>query len=1034
VTERAEELFLSALDIDPADRPFFLDETCSEDAALRAEVELLLAAHEGLGDFLQVPAADRLGVSRPEVPDLEPDARVGDYRILSRLDSGGAATVYEAMQRSPRRRVALKVMRTGFGSEAAFRRFLDEGEILARLTHPDIAHVYAAGEHEQEGIRLPYIALEFLETARSIVRYAGDEGLDSRARLSLMARVCDAIHHGHEKGIIHRDVKPGNLLVDGAGHLKVIDFGIARAAEEAGDPTIAGTLPYMSPEQFDPEGEGVDIRSDVYSLGVVTNELLTGRLPTGIPPEPDRELRGDLRAIVAKAVSRNRERRYASAAALADDIRRHLEDRPVEARPPSLLYQGAKFARRRRAAFTAVILVFLVSILGAVIAASYAVRSERARATAEAARGEAERQAYVANIAAASAALRVDDVAEARHRLDRAPRDLRNWEWDYLRSRLDDSDGVIASFPGYFWVGAVSPDGGRVIVSRSIRFRDQDVRLYDLASGEALWSRTMDEERIDSFAFSPKGDKVAIGSTIGNLSILSATDGRMLSSLRAHPSAVNAILWHPDGRLLATASRDTTVGLFDPRTLARVGTLEGHSDRVICLDLFPDGSRLATGGREGEIRIWDLRRRETIARLRGHEGSVEGLAFSPDGTQLASASRDETVRLWDVRSGSVIHEGRGHRANVRSVTFAPDGRHYVSGGWDRTIRVWSVSSGRGVACLRGHEGPVHSVLFTGRGNQLVSTSMDGTIRTWSARPRPDVPVLAGHDNLVTCVAFRDDGSLLASGSRDGTVRLWDPEKRTAVAVLRPHGGVIGSLRFLSDGRRIEFTVDSRREIWSVAERRRVALRRGHLEAVTWESPGGPWNIGAFREAGDMRAVHARTDRVIATWRAHADRIDATALSGSVLASGCRDGRIRLWRLPGRGRIAQSEGNGSAVIVLSFRPDGAALVAGTRNGEILVMDPDTLEVRMRLAGHSRRVSALTFAPDGSRLVSGGADGTIRLWDLEHGLQVAVLRGDSYGVTSLAFSPDGRRLASGGGVWDGAGEVLLWEIPETAGGKR
>jgi len=237
----------------------------------------------------------------------------------------------------------------------------------------------------------------------------------------------------------------------------------------------------------------------------------------------------------------------------------------------------------------------------------------------------------------------------------------------------------------------------------------------------------------------------------------------------------------------------------------------------------------------------------------------------------------------------------------------------------------------------------------------------------------------------------------------------------------------------SPTRRIEIVAGNRREIWSLSKRKRVAFLRGHVHAVTWEFPGGSWNIGAFGYEGEMRAVYGESGLVTVQWRAHPGPIDATALSGSVLASGGRDGSIRLWRLPDRKLMAESSGNGSTIFTLAFHPDGTALIAGTGNGKVLVMDPGTLEIRMRLAGHSLPVKALTFTPDGTRLISGGADGTIRLWELEHGLQVAVLRSDSYGVTSLAFSPHGRRIASGGGVWDGAGEVLLWEIPETGPGE-
>src|SRR4051794_17481712 len=273
--------------------------------------------------------------------------RVGKYELIREIASGGMGVVYEAIQDQPRRSVALKLMRAGLGSQGAVARFEHESQLLARLRHPAIAQVYEAGTHQQGALTIPYFVMEYIPGARPITEFADLRRLDIRQRIGLMIKVCDAVQHGHEKGIIHRDLKPGNILIDANGEPKVIDFGVARASDTSEQSSatqqtdasqLIGTLPYMSPEQYESDPRHLDGRSDVYSLGVVLYELLCGRLPHEVsraklsdaarmicqePParpssvKPD--LRGDIETVLLKALQKDRERRYASAADLRDD-------------------------------------------------------------------------------------------------------------------------------------------------------------------------------------------------------------------------------------------------------------------------------------------------------------------------------------------------------------------------------------------------------------------------------------------------------------------------------------------------------------------------------------------------------------------------------------------------------------------------------------------------------------------------------------------------------------------------------------------
>lgn len=406
-TRLAHSIFARAMEVPDGEREAYVRAQCEGDADVLALVSSLLGSVDRLEGFLEQPPAPAMGA--PIADEPAPDA-VGDYLITGVLGAGGMATVYEAIQDQPKRRVALKVMHQSMADEEARQRFAFETETLARLVHPGIARIYEAGSAPLGGPSLsPFFAMELIEDASPITEYAEANGLGLRARLSMFLDVCDAVRFGHQNGVIHRDIKPGNVLVGADGAPRVIDFGIARASRAGADSiTIAtdasrliGTLNYMSPEQCNAPSE-IDIRSDVYSLGVLLYQLVTGVLPHDLKgrsiPEAVRcisedtpvragthrpSAAGDLDAIIAQAIEKDRTLRYGSAWALAEDIRRHLGNRPVQARHAGALYQLRKFAARNRS-LTAAAAIALVSLLvGLGLTARAAQVANRALAEAE---------------------------------------------------------------------------------------------------------------------------------------------------------------------------------------------------------------------------------------------------------------------------------------------------------------------------------------------------------------------------------------------------------------------------------------------------------------------------------------------------------------------------------------------------------------------------------------------------------------------------------------------------------------------------
>jgi tRNA A-37 threonylcarbamoyl transferase component Bud32/tetratricopeptide (TPR) repeat protein len=412
-----DNLLQSALERPTGERDEFLRKACAGDEVLEREVRSLLSARQEAGSFLEDPAikvaaqalANRQGEGtqewsgeRAEASSRTTPTQIGRYRIVRFLGEGGMGVVYEAVQENPHRTVALKVVKPGL-DHSLLRRFEHESQALARLQHPGIAHIYEAGVADTGFGPQPYFAMEFIR-GQALRGYVEARHLSVRERLALMVKICQAVDHAHQRGLIHRDLKPGNILVDETGQPKILDFGIARVTDSEAQVTrqtdvgqLVGTLEYMSPEQVLADPGEVDTRSDVYSLGVILYEMLAGHRPYKLKrqlhkavqaireedPAPlslvSRDYRGDIETIVAKALEKDKERRYGSAAALALDLEHYLTDQPITARQPSAIYHLRKFARRHKALVGAVAAVFVALVAGIVASTEGLVRAKRER-------------------------------------------------------------------------------------------------------------------------------------------------------------------------------------------------------------------------------------------------------------------------------------------------------------------------------------------------------------------------------------------------------------------------------------------------------------------------------------------------------------------------------------------------------------------------------------------------------------------------------------------------------------------------------
>ncbi|MBX9681123.1 MAG: protein kinase [Gemmataceae bacterium] len=1047
--------------LDPAAHPFAMDRTVAFtlESPQQAQHEDRTVAIEGIappGPSGTIPESFRGNAELAKV-------RVTGYDILGILGRGGMGVVYKARQRGLNRLTALKMILAANHASLDDRlRFQAEAEAVAKLHHPNIVQIYEVGASEGH----PYFSLEYVDGG-TLSGQIENKPFTPRKAAEVTALLARAIGYAHQQGILHRDLKPGNILLSKDGTPKITDFGLAKqmgadASNQTGDGSILGTPNYMAPEQAEGRISELGPGVDIYALGALFYHLLTGRPPFvgqsvldtlqqvrhNEPVPPSKLQPGvprDLETIALKCLQKDIRKRYATAEELADDLGRFLGNEPIRARPVGLSERAWKWARRRPAVASLLATLLVVIVGGFFGMLGLWVRAEGLRSVAESNEQDAKNAKREADEATDVATRRLDEstrtlyasqmklaqeawheakLGRLRELLDRQlPQnnrgfDLRGFEWHYLDD-LYRMDKLALK--------------GHAQLIRAVAFRPPHAKELASASGDGsvvLWS--------------PDG--------IGP---------QRFRFLKSHRAPVRAIAFSPNGNLLASAGEDGAIHISDAASgePEPVRVLTGHRHGVNQVAFRRDGKQLASASDDGSVKIWNLENGAELATIKDHLHPVADVAFSSDGKRIATASQDRTVRVFDIGSPSPVFAPLEHDHWVSAVAFSPDGEHLASAAWDRSLRIVSARDGKPRMRLEGLASPARVLAFSPDSLRVAVSSQDNSVTVFDVSTRKILKAWPGEANRVRTIAFSPDGQLLASVDFDLDLRDAPDFQSDAPLLGVAFGGGGDTVGGVGADRQLN--------VWNLAaseKSRYVKVADGALRTIAFEPKASLWAVGgddgmirlcdvqgnpsksikahdswvravAFDPAGN-RLASAGSDKVAKIWSVgkdsapvvlvgHDDEVLGVAFQadGKLVATASADRKVRLWNAEtGEATVFCGRHDGP-IHAVAFSPAGTLFATASADRSIKLWDAAKEEHVATLRGHTHGVRSVVFSPDGKRIASASEDGTVKLWDPTTGQETLTLRGHRQSVAAIAFSPNGERLASVS--WDQT--LRIWNAP-------
>jgi WD40 repeat protein/serine/threonine protein kinase len=1089
-------------------------------------------------DYQPAPSTETVAYTDPGKKVIAGHSTSKRYTVLGRVAHGGMGVIFKVWDGNLNRPLAMKVIRgqdqldaanvTPVGSEL-LARFLREAEITGQLDHPGIVPVHEIGTDERGRVYFTMRLVEGESLGAVLDKmWKGDATWTQTRIVDVLVKICETLAFAHSRGVVHRDLKPANVMVGRFGETYVMDWGLAKVLPGRNHPcpgapaldgasavpqisegdecelpaggvdsadltmagTVLGTPAYMPLEQAEGRQDELDERSDVYSVGAMLYQALTGQIPyypsgsarsfedvllavKAGPPMPVAQLAprapAELVAICNKAMARDRSARYADMREMAEDLRAYLENRVVKAYQRGAVAELKKWVMRNRLAAVAglaAIVIFiggLLTTLGVQSAANQKLRDANVAIKKE----SEEKETALAN----------ERVAHQQ-----AVAQQKRAEGLYLAQQ---SAAQIEANPGLALLLALesSKRHPSLLANNALLAALDACREERTLLGHA--------DPVTAASFSRDGTRILTASQDNTACIWDAATGRPTALLIGHTDWVPQAVFHPDGKRAATASYDGTAAIWDTASGACVRQFKGHKWRVGAVAFSPDGKRLATGSWDMTARIWNAETGQLLQILSGHKAYIRLVAFSPDGTKLLTASADATARLWDAVHGKLLAVLEGHQGGISSASFSPDGKSVLTAAGmdaadgtaelqraqefnsstDTTARLWNATSGTLLRRFEGHRAPVHVAVFSPDGSRIATGGADRVVRVWHTAGTGEPLVLTGHDGGIRALAFSPDGSALAAATAGRVARLWDTNSGKLLAQFGGHEDGVECCAFSPDGARVlTASRDHSARVW-----------RAHGPVPAVKVPAGPVSEVGISPDGKRAVIRSVNVKSVAVCTLPDGRLIASlehdqpvkfanfSPDGSQVCTVSTTGVIRLWRaamgtpsmtLPpaaGPADNAVFSSDGKELVILGptsatrwnvksgamircrvftahdrrLGPDGKWLLTWSKSSsEIELWDTGTGRMtQLREVGHKLRAA---FSPDGTRIVTWPNEArSASLWDAGSGIRVGVLEGHTARIHRVFFSADSRWIvtASQDGsarVWDTTGKLRTYLV--------
>ncbi len=995
---------------------------------------------------------------------------MGDFLVGRPVGEGGFATVHLGRQLSTGRQVAIKVLHDGTPEDVKLR-FQQEAAYLSRFSHPNIVGVYAYGEESWRSPRSfslsgeswfekfsktapvkTFIALEWVEgeTLESLYRKRPESPAALVQTMRWFLQAAGALSAVHGAGLIHRDIKPGNLMLSADGTIKLMDFGIARTQSE--ERTIQtttgktfGTPAYMSPEQIraaDAEAE-VGPGTDIYSLCATFYELCTGtrlyhhdresaetvrtqKLSGRLPESPRKQVRGlpwEVETILLGGLEPELSDRYRAAADVERDVRHFLADEPIEHKRPSAA-RRARLAYRRNRTVANLAACFLILASAGIAFYIHRIKAEQAKTEAKERtirKNSVQSDFLVAGekveqgrpdqaLAYLARALRLDPghvPSQARMFTLLAQR---RWSPLLWRAQLD--AGVQSA--------EFSPDGRWIVTASS----DNAARVWDAASGSPAGEPMQHGDMIWSTRFSPDGRWVVTTSKDKTARVWETATGKPVGEPMRHGDIVESAQFSPDGRWVVTASVDKTARIWEAATGKPAGEPMRHEAWVMSAQFSPDGRRVVTASADNTARVWEVATGNPIGEPMRHEAWVLSAQFSPDGQWIVTASNDKTARVWEAATGRPLGEPMRHEDKVNSAQFSPDGRRVVTVSGD-AARVWEAAAGKPVGEPMRHQARVNSAQFSPDGLWVVTAFVDKTARVWEAATGKPVCEPMRHEDIVYSAQFSPDGRWITTASLDKTVRLWEAATGKPAGDPTWHGDIVQYVQFSPDGRwLVAASEDKIARVWEVATGKPVGEPMAHQEKI-WSAQFSPDGRRVVTASSDTARVwEIATGQPVGEPMRHGDVVESAQFSpdGRWVATASIDKTARVWEAATGKPVSEPMRHEKTVSSAQFSPDGQWVVTASWDKTARVWEAATGKPVGNPMRHEDNVLSAQFSPDGRWVVTASGDAA-RVWEAATGKPVGEPMLHEKMVSSAQFSPDGRRVVTAAAdktarVWEAA----------------